>query len=133
VSALLRRIGAITLFVDDLPRSRSFYRDVFGGPVLYEDVSSVVFDFDNTIINLLEVSAAQELVEPEPVAPQGVGARHLLSIWVDDVDAICVALVNRGVELISGPIDRTWGKRTASFADPDGNLWEVAQDIPAGG
>jgi uncharacterized glyoxalase superfamily protein PhnB len=52
---------------------------------------------------------------------------------VDDVDAICVALVNRGVELISRPIDRTWGKRTASFADPDGNLWEVAQDIPAGG
>jgi hypothetical protein len=29
MSASLKNVGAITLFVDDLPRSRAFYQDVF--------------------------------------------------------------------------------------------------------
>ncbi len=55
----------------------------------------------------------------------------MLSIWVDDVDAVSADLQGRGVALISGPIDRDWGKRTAGFTDPDGHIWEFAQDIPA--
>ena len=34
----------------------------------------------------------------------------------------------RGVELLNGPLDREWGVRTAAFADPDGHVWEVAQE-----
>jgi uncharacterized glyoxalase superfamily protein PhnB len=55
----------------------------------------------------------------------------VLSIWVDDVDAVVADLQGRDVAISSGPIDREWGKRTASFTDPDGHVWEVAQDIPA--
>lgn len=33
----------------------------------------------------------------------------------------------RGVELLNGPMDREWGVRTACFADPAGNVWEIAQ------
>ena len=29
----------------------------------------------------------------------------------------------------NGPIDRVWGMRTAAFADPDGHVWEVAQQL----
>ncbi|MDQ1355643.1 MAG: hypothetical protein QOG44_16, partial [Acidimicrobiaceae bacterium] len=47
-----------------------------------------------------------------------------------DTDAVCAALDSHGVTLLNGPIDREWGKRTASFTDPDGNIWEVAQDLP---
>src|SRR5664279_3220998 len=45
-----RRISAITLFVEDLPAAMRFYQDVFGFPVGYQDESSAVFDFGNTII-----------------------------------------------------------------------------------
>ena len=38
----------------------------------------------------------------------------------------------KGVQLLNGPIDREWGKRTAAFADPDGHVWEIAAKIPAG-
>ena len=102
-------------------------------PVVYEDEDSVVFDFAGTLINLLERSAAISLVEPETVADRSAGSRFMLSIWVDDVDSSCLELSARGVDLMSGPIDRDWGKRTASFTDPDGNIWELAQDIPAAG
>ncbi len=130
MSPQLQQIGAITIFVADLPRSRSFYQDVFSSPVIYEDENSVVFDFSGTMINLLENSEAIGLVEPETVADRSAGSRFMLSIWVDNVDSICLELSARGVDLLNGPIDREWGKRTASFADPDGNIWEVAQDSP---
>jgi uncharacterized glyoxalase superfamily protein PhnB len=27
-------------------------------------------------------------------------------------------------------VNRDWGQRTASFADPDGNIWDIAQGLP---
>jgi uncharacterized glyoxalase superfamily protein PhnB len=26
-------------------------------------------------------------------------------------------------------MNREWGKRTASFTDPAGNIWEIAQEL----
>ncbi len=37
VSGTLKNLGAITLFVEDLPRSKSFYVDVLGLKVMFED------------------------------------------------------------------------------------------------
>ena len=133
MSESLRSVGAITLFVEDLQRAKSFYRDVFDLPVVWEDENSAVFKLDNTVINLLDVSAAPELIEPGAVADPEAGSRFMLSIWVDDADAVCAELEKRGVTLLNGPIDREWGKRTASFTDPGGHIWEIAQDIPQAG
>ena len=69
-------------------------------------------------------------MDPVAVASRDSGTRALLTIWVDDADAVCAELDRPGVVLLSGPIDRKWGKRTASFSDPDGNIWEIAQDLP---
>jgi uncharacterized glyoxalase superfamily protein PhnB len=30
-------------------------------------------------------------------------------------------------------MDRVWGQRTASFEDPDGTIWEIAQQIAGPG
>ncbi len=119
-------IGAITLFVEDLAAARQFYRDVFGLPVAFEDDDSAVFDFGNTIINLLRTTAAPELIEPAAVASREAGSRFQFTIQVDDVDAMCAELATRGVELLNGPVDRPWGVRTASFSDPGGHIWEIA-------
>lgn len=121
------RIGAITLFVEDLDAARHFYQQVFGLPLKFEDSNSAVFDFGNTIINLLKVTAAPELIEPAAVASREAGSRLQLTIEVDDVDAVCAELAARGVELLNGPMDRPWGVRTASFADPGGHIWEIAR------
>lgn len=120
-------IGAITLFVEDVATAKRFYREVFGLPVVFEDDASAVFDFGNTIVNLLNVAAAPELIEPASVASRETGTRFQLTIQVDDVDATCVELTKRGVELLNGPLDRPWGIRTASFRDPGGHIWEIAK------
>ncbi len=86
-----------------------------------------MFDFGNTLINLLKITAARELIEPAMVADREVGSRLQLTLEVDDVDVMCAELATRGVELLNGPMDRPWGIRTASFRDPGGHIWELAQ------
>ena len=120
-------ISAITLFVEDVAAAKQFYREVFGLPLVFEDDTSAVFDFGNTLINLLATTAAPELIEPAAVATREAGSRLQLTITVDDVDAICAALTARGVALLNGPLDRPWGIRTASFRDPGGHFWEIAK------
>jgi catechol 2,3-dioxygenase-like lactoylglutathione lyase family enzyme len=61
------------------------------------------------------------------LAQKGLGQ---FSIWVEDVDAVRAELDEHGVTLISGPADRDWGMRTITFADPDGYIWQIAQDLP---
>ena len=119
-------ITAITLFVDDLEATKAFYIEVFGLDVHYQDDVSAVFNFGNTLVNVLHSSAAVELVEPAAPGASDSGPRVLLTITVDDVDATCQLLTDRGVSLLNGPMDRPWGIRTASFADPGGHVWEIA-------
>jgi lactoylglutathione lyase len=121
------KIFAITLFVEDLGAAKQFYRDVFGLPVAYEDDNSAVFDFGNTVINLLKTTEAHELIAPATVASPDSGSRLQFTIHVDDVDAMCAELTKRGATLLNGPIDRPWGIRTAAFADPGGHIWEIAK------
>ena len=119
-------IAAITLFVEDLASARQFYLDVFGLPIHFEDEDSAVFKFGDTLINLLKVEEAGELIGPAAVASRDAGARFQFTLEVDDVDAMCEQLAARGVQFLNGPMDRPWGPRTASFVDPGGHLWEIA-------
>lgn len=120
-------IDAITLFVEDLALARQFYQEVFHLPIFFEDDNSAVFQFGETVINLLDIRQAPELIEPGVVAPREAGSRAVFTLSVDDVDAMCVELTKRGVELLNGPMDRPWGIRTASFRDPGGHIWEIAK------
>jgi catechol 2,3-dioxygenase-like lactoylglutathione lyase family enzyme len=129
VTVELSAVGAISLFVGDVPLAKSWYVRVFGRPVAYEDATSAVIRFDNTVVNLLLRTAAPELIAPAVVGDPGAGASAQYTIWVDDADAACAHLAANGVELLNGPMDRPWGQRTAAFADPDGHIWEVAQSI----
>ena len=120
-------IFAITLFTEDLEQAKEFYQNAFGLPIDYEDSNSAVFKFGGTLINLLKITEAQGLIDPGKVADRESGARYIFTISVDDVDAMCAELVNRGVKLLNGPMDRPWGIRTASFMDPAGHIWEIAK------
>jgi catechol 2,3-dioxygenase-like lactoylglutathione lyase family enzyme len=129
VNGLPSEVEVITLFVDDIASSKAFYAKVFASETVWEDQVSSVLRFGGLLINLLEISQAPPLVEPLLVGQSSAGARVLLTIRVADVDQVCSALREVGVNLLNGPIDRPWGRRTASFADPSGHVWEVAQVI----
>ena len=131
MATLPTSLGAITLFVDDVPRAKGFYQGAFDLEPIHEDDDSAAFKFENTIVNLLSRPAAHELVEPATVAASGAGSSFQLTIWVEDTDALIEELRSRGIEPLNGPIDREWGVRTATFSDPDGHVWEIAQELAA--
>jgi lactoylglutathione lyase len=124
----LKSVGAITLFVEDPQRSKQFYAGLRGRAV-FEDENSVAFKFDNLFLNLLKRGVTVNwLLGPVPAAE--LGASFELTVWVEDADAVCADLADRGVSIVSGPLDRPWGMRTAAFLDPDGYVWEVSAEIP---
>lgn len=125
----LHAIEVITLFAEDIRASRAFYAEVFGLQVVFEDDVSAVFKFDNLLLNVLQASQAPELIEPAAVAAPGSGVRWMPTINVADADQTCAELARRGVTLLNGPVDRPWGRRTAAFRDPAGNVWEIAQTL----
>lgn len=122
-------IGAITLFSADLQATRRFYAEVLGLTVFFETEDSVVYRLGETLLNFIELGNAPELVAPARVATADDGARFVFSLGVEDVDARCAELAEHGVELVNGPMDRPWGLRTASFADPDGYIWEISHSL----
>lgn len=128
--AFLKEIECVTLYAEDLPLTRAFYQDVFGLKAIYEDKVSAVLKLGPLMINLLQISEAPALIAPAQVAPPDGGSRLLFTIKVENADRACAEIQQHGVKLLNGPIDRPWGRRTAAFADPAGNIWEIAQELP---
>ncbi len=120
-------VEVFTLFVNNIAESRAFYTLVFDPEIVYEDAQSIVFNFGSLWINLLATSEAHDLVAPDPISDPSTGPSVLPTIRVDDIDSVCAGLVQHGISLLNGPIDRPWGRRTATFKDPSGHVWELAQ------
>ena len=129
----LRSVNVVTLFVEDPQRSKDFYERVFEVAAVDEEEGTVIFKLDNLFLRLLTRGRAEkEMLGQVPVADSGSGASSQLAIFVDDADALCTELAERGVSIVYGPIDRPWGVRNAAFRDPDGHLWGFSADIPGG-
>jgi catechol 2,3-dioxygenase-like lactoylglutathione lyase family enzyme len=56
-----KSVDFITLFTEDLERSKAFYQDVFGLRLIFEDENSAVFRFANTGINVLRADCLPRL------------------------------------------------------------------------
>jgi catechol 2,3-dioxygenase-like lactoylglutathione lyase family enzyme len=113
-----REIGAITLYVPDLGEARKFYTDAFGLDAQPVDDDTAMLRFEGIFVFLHRSStAAQPPPEVLEEAGKGVGQ---FAIIVNDVDAVCAEIAGRGVQPLTGPADRDWGMRTATFADPGG-------------
>lgn len=117
---------AITLFVDSLDASEKFYGSKLGLQKVFSDEASIVYRAGSTMINLLLAFEAIELISPAQVAGGNSGVRAIYTLAVADVDEVASVLTGNGVQLLNGPIDRPWGVRTASFCDPSGHVWEIA-------
>ena len=129
MSSWQKKIGAITLFVEDPDRSKAFYQEVFELEPMLEDENGAGFRLEDTFLFLTRSSHAPALIAPAAAGRPGNGPRHVFAIIVDDVDAVCAELAGKGVALLNGPQDREWGMRTANFQDPDGNVWEIATPV----
>ncbi len=127
---MFHRIAATVLFVKDMTKCLTFYRDTLGLQVTESDPEHIAVQMDNVYFLLLEASAAAHMISEQEIELKNVsGPRGLLAAGVEDIDAAYEMLKAKGVTFLRPPTDQAWGLRTAYFADPEGNLWEINQPI----
>ena len=79
---------------------------------------------------IVTVGSATDMLPGEEVGTSlGQRSVGLFNIFVENVDEAFEGLKSRGVVFFIEPMDRSWGRRTAHFKDPDGVIWEISQSI----
>lgn len=124
---LFDRLHHVALICADYERSRHFYTEILGLPVIAETYREARRSWK---LDLAVGEHAQlELFSfpdapPRPSRPEAQGLRHL-AFAVADLDAVVAHLQGHGV--VTEPIrtDELTGKRFTFFADPDDLPLEV--------
>jgi len=117
-----RRLVQVALTARDLERSRRFYRDILGLPLLFEAGTMMFFDLGGT---RLLIGTENALGEPG-------GA--ILYFDAPDIDTLGPALELRGITFL-GPaqvVQRsdTHEIKIRAFRDPDGNVLQLMGSVP---
>ncbi|MGH8160089.1 MAG: SMU1112c/YaeR family gloxylase I-like metalloprotein [Rhodanobacter sp.] len=126
---LLTTIHHVALICSDYPRSRAFYSETLGLPVIRE----VYREARKSWKCDLQISPGVQLElfsfpdpPPRPSRPEAQGLRHL-AFAVTDVDTAVATLEARGVICEPVRVDEYTGRRFTFFADPDGLPIELYQ------
>ena len=121
------------LLVTDFKACFLFYRDMLGFQATFGTENDVYADFNTgkvTIALFDRLNMSKAVGTSHLPAEAEAQDKVCLVFEVDDVDATCLQLKEKGIQLAAGPIDRPdWGIRTAHFRDPGGNLIEINQPL----
>jgi catechol 2,3-dioxygenase-like lactoylglutathione lyase family enzyme len=114
------RLDAIGIVVENLDRTREFYRLL--GLDLPDDPPHVEVTLPTGLRLMFDTAASVR--EFDPGWPGGVGRTMALAFLCDspaEVDAVCARVLAAGFEVRKEPWDAFWGQRYAIVLDPDGH------------
>ncbi|HUO22046.1 MAG TPA: VOC family protein [Caulobacteraceae bacterium] len=125
----MRAIHHLAIICSDYPRSKAFYTQVLGLPVVHEayraerDSWKCDLDAGNAQIELFSFPSPP----PRPSRPEACGLRHL-AFAVGDIAAEVARLEGLGVAVEAIRVDPYTDRRFTFFADPDGLPIELYED-----
>lgn len=119
-------LSGVILVSEDPARLARFYREILGIPLTAEEHADTQPHWG---CDLGDIHFAVHPVDDFPDRRAGVGAVKL-AFNVFDLEGQVDHLVQAGVELLYPPKDTGFFLSTA-FLDPDGNLVELTQLVPA--
>jgi uncharacterized protein len=122
-------IAIIGVGVKDFERAKGFYRDGLGWPILQEQGEWVCFSLGDGS-SALTLYPWERLARDAGVPGEGSGFRGITFSYnvrsEGRVDEVLTEASQAGAK-ITKPASRTpWGGYSGSFADPEGNVWEIA-------
>ena len=127
---LLGGMHHVAIIASDYDRSRRFYHELLGLPILAETLRAVRHSWkldlalpDGSQLELFSFPAPP----PRPSRPEACGLRHL-AFRVQALDPVIAHLEHQGVAVEPVRMDELTGSRVTFFADPDGlplELYEV--------
>ena len=120
----------VAIIASDYPRSKHFYVEVLGLPVIAEVYreSRDSWKLDLRLADGVQIELFSFPSPPPRVSrPEACGLRHL-ALRVADIDKAVTHLSVHGVVTESIRTDEYTGKRFTFFADPDGLPLELYED-----
>ena len=122
----IRSLDYTVIFARQMAAMRAFYGTTLGFP-LHRELGPQWVEF-RIGANLLALREGGQFKDPLP--PVGVlGLQLAFRVAPGEVASCAATLVERGVQIISGPTDQAFGHRTLFFRDPDGNVMEIYAEI----
>jgi catechol 2,3-dioxygenase-like lactoylglutathione lyase family enzyme len=109
----------VCLITSDVLKLRQFYEQVLQVSGEGDDRHSVLA-VSGATLSLFSCLGMEEMA---PGSMQGTGYGSLtLEFQVEDVDQETARLLSQHVPLVKPPLTYPWGRRSAWFRDPDGNI-----------
>ena len=125
------RVTVITLGAHDLPALRSFY-EALGWELVIPGDEFCGFATRGAVLTIFpRAELAKDAHTSE--APPNQGIAMSIAINVDEreqVDEAIAGIRAAGGTILKEPEDAFWGGRSAYWADPENNVWEVAWAPP---
>ena len=124
------RLHHVAIIASDYPRSKHFYTEVLGLPVIAEVYREArdSWKLDLRLADDMQIELFSFPAPPPRVSrPEACGLRHL-ALRVADIEEAVRHLQQHGVELEAIRVDEYTGKRFTFFADPDGLPLELYED-----
>ena len=122
------RIGLVTILTDDIPSMKGFYGDVLGFEVIEDLGNYVEFANDGVRFAVCTRKVMHEGTDHSSYRKRKEGQAFELAFPLDspeEVDRTFDEIVSKGASPVKGPEMMPWGRRTAFFADPEGNIHEL--------
>jgi len=127
------RITVITLGVDNLEKSLTFYRDGLGFPTEgivgteFEHGAVAFFDLQPGLMLAIwprENIAHDANLSKTPHSPTEFTIGHNVGSK-EEVDVVMEQAKRAGAKIIKAADNTFWGGYAGYFQDPDGHLWEI--------
>lgn len=122
------RVNYAIVFVGDMKRSVSFYRDVVGLPLKFESPEWTEFATEGATLALHASEGSDSEQDHRRRTPAG---RCLPGLSVPNLDEFHNKMVENNVSCVQAPKE-IGGSRIAQYLDPDGLAISVGEERPAG-
>jgi lactoylglutathione lyase len=119
------KVNYAIVFVSDMKKSASFYRDVIGLPLKFETTHWTEFATDGAALVLHKSDAVRSPSEnhnPEPAGSCRPG------LQVPDLKIFHERMMGNGVTCIQEPKE-VFGAMVAQYLDPDGLVISVGEEV----
>lgn len=117
------------LVIEDVERTKAWYRDVLGAKLYGEyGGTTVIFELNGAWIVLVTGGGPTDDKPGVTMAPLSdtKTVSHSMTLRVKDCRAAYAELKGRGAEFLTEPVETEWEAR-AFFRDPDGHLFEISE------
>lgn len=123
------KLDGFGLFVKDMAKMLTFYRDVLGFEIKEDlDTSNVYLVKDGTLFMLYGRKDFEKMINRKLEYTKLYNGHFEIAFYVDtfeEVDQKFEEVVAKGATPILAPETEPWGQRTCFIADPEGNLIEI--------